>query len=251
VTRRRHVCTLVLAAALAACGPSRTQLVATPPAPHPVAATLAAVPGFVLVPAIDRRPQVERDGRGAEPGFFFATTGGAMSRFSGASVLDGDDALGWSDSAFGGQLGSASTAVASDVGRALASASGRPVQYAVASAADAAAAVPDGTVVVTVVIDHLTQVTPRNADFSQTKHQEGNYEVTTTTSRSETFGPFWTFTFAVELAEVRDRRIGRRLVRHATATSTSPTGYSDAVGQAAYQVVEAVAAEWSPAAVTP
>lgn len=235
---------LAIAAAVAACAAPRTALVTVPPPLHARAAEVAAVPAFVVVPAIDRRPAAERRGDSAEVGFIFASSGGAMSRHTGAAVLAGDDGLRWSERGFAGLPPSPSTAAAADLGDALESSTGRPVERVAGDPDAAAASAPDGAVIVTLVIDHVAKVTPRNHDFSQTKHQEGNYEVTTTTTLTESFGPFWTFSFRVELGEVRGGRIVRRLVRYAASASTTETGYSDALALAAAEAVEAVASEW-------
>ena len=224
-----------------ACAPNY-RLVSTPPPRHAAADALAPVPKFVVTPAIDLRPAAEHGGAGAEPGFFFASEGGAMSHFSGAETLDGDDHLTWSPGPLAGAPPNASTAVAADLGRALASAADRPVSYAAQTLDGAAAGAPDGAVVVSVVIDHLTMISPRNADFSQTKTQEGNYEVTTTTSATESFGPFWVFSFRVQLGEVRGGRVVRRIVRYAAASGAADTSYGEAIDAAVDQVVTAAAA---------
>jgi hypothetical protein len=224
---------LPIIVAAAACATPRTALVVVPPPPHARAAELAGVPAFVLVPAVDARPRAERSGDSAEVGFIMASSGGAMSRHTGAGVLAGDDALAWTWSG-----------AAADLGDALEGAAGRPVQVVATAPDEAAAAAPDGAVVVTLVIDHVAKITPQNHDFSQTKHQEGNYEITTTRTLTESFGPFWTFSFRVRLGEVQGGRIVRRLVRYAAASSTTESGYSDALAIAAAEVVDAVASEW-------
>jgi hypothetical protein len=224
------------------CAPNY-RLVSTPPPRHAAADALAPVPKFVVVPALDLRPQAEHGGAGAEPGFFAASSGGGMSHFTGAETLAGDDRLQWSPGPFHGAPPSASTAVAADLGRALASAADRPVDYAAQTLDAAAVGAPDGAVVVSIVIDHLTMITPRNADFEQTKSQQGDYEVTTTKTATEEFGPFWVFAFRVQLGEVHGGRITRRLVRYAAASGTAETGYTQAIDATVDQVVTA-AATW-------
>lgn len=241
---------LALLAGLGACAPSRTYLSASPPPLHAASERLAEVPGFVVVPAIDGRPRAERAGDSPEVGFLFASSGGAMSRTTGAAVLGGDHGLGWSDRGVAGLPSSASASVAADLGAALKSASGRPVAFTPGSPDAAAASAADGTVMVAVVIDHIAKITPSNLDFSQTKSQQGNYEVTTTTTQSESFGSFWTFSFRIQLGQVRGGRVVRRLLRYASASSPSVSGYDDAIGAAAYRVVETVAREWSVAGVS-
>lgn len=236
---------LLTTIALAACGPAATYLAAQAPGRLAEADRLSSVPVIILVTPQDRRPEAERGGRAAEISFLFASTGGSISHAAGAAVLDGDDKLRWSNHVFPGGDASNPSSVASDIGKALQSAAGRPIKYVVAMADAAAASAADGTVIATVVLDHATQIDPTNADYSQTTQQQGNYQVTTTTSSSETFGPYWTFAFQIELGEVRGRRVARRLVLHVASSASSPTAYGDAVQKAATEVVHAVASEWS------
>jgi len=245
---------LLATIALAACRPAATYLVAQAPGRLAEADRLSSVPAIILVTPQDRRPEAERGGRAAEISFLFllASTGGSISHAAGAAVLDGDDMLRWSNHGFPGGDDSNPSSVASDIGKALQSAAGRPIKYVVAMANAAAADAADGTVIATVVLDHATQITPTNADHNQTTRQQGNHQVTTTTSSSETFGSYWTFAFQIELGEVRDRRVARRLVLHVASSASSPTAYGDAVQKAATEVVHAVASEWSkPSSATP
>jgi hypothetical protein len=215
-----------------ACSPARARLTVGAPARHARAAELVAMPGFVVVPAIDLRSTAEREGASAELGFAFATSGGAMSRRSGAAVM-GDDGLAWSASA-----------AAADLAQVLAAASDRPVALHAGDASGAAAAVADGTVVVSLAIDHVAKITARNDEFSQSTSQQGSYQVTTTRTASESFGPFWTVGFRVQLGEVRGGRVVRRLVRYGAASGTSEAAYADALADLAAEIVDAVATDW-------
>ncbi|MCW5802802.1 MAG: hypothetical protein KIT31_10485 [Deltaproteobacteria bacterium] len=238
---------LVLALFAAACGEKYT-MVAPPPSLNPAAEAVAHVPRFVVVPAVDARPRSERGGRGLEQGLMMVSIGGGLGKMSGAEVLDGDESLVFQQNPFTGLATSASTGVAADVGRALQAASNRPVDYRLT--ADAAARSPDGTVLVGVVIDHLTRMQPRNHEFSVTKHQEnrpdGRYEVTTTKTKTETFSSFWVFSLRIQLAQVRNGKVTHRLVRYATLGSPSPSGYGMAIAAATDEIIRAVATTWQP-----
>ena len=206
------------------------------------------MPRFVVVPAVDARPHSEHGGRGLEHGMMMIGIGGGLGKSSGASVLDGDESLVFQSNPFTGLALSASTGVAADVGRSLSAATNRPIDYQLT--ADAAARSPDGTVLVSVVIDHLTRLQPRNHEFSVTKHQEnrfdGRYEVTTTKTKTETFAAFWVFSLRIQLAQVRGGKITHRLVRYASVGSPSQSGYGEAIATATDEIVRAVATTWQP-----
>src|SRR5262249_38232481 len=108
----------------------------------------------------------------------------------------------------------------------------------------------DGSVFVTVIVDHFTQIEPMNADFAQLSTEQrtrrgARVTTTTTVDSTEGLGVFWTVALQIELAEVRNHQVARRLVRDAAATARSSTSYNAAVATAAQQVVDAVAAEWA------
>jgi hypothetical protein len=234
---------------LLGCG-QPTRLVGSTPPRHPRADALSSLPGFIVIPAQDARPQAEREGSGVELGFMMASSGGGMSHGAGAEVLAADDDLAWDAQPFPAQQPSLATALAADLGSSLDASAGRPVRYAAASLDGGADGAADGAVVVGIVVDHLTRLTPSNFDHSQTTSQQGNYEVTTTITNTERLGPFWTFTFRVQLGEVRGGRIVRRQVRYVSTTSATTDGYGDAVNLAASAVVDAVTSDWLAAAST-
>ncbi len=226
------------------------QLIAARPERSPDADQLAPIPRFIVLPALDYRPRSEHSGRGLERGLMmFAAGGGGLGKSSGAEILGSEDGIRWSRNPFTGLASSPSTGVAADVGASLEEMSGRPVEFQVGDAESLAARAPDGTVIVSVVIDHLTKITPRNHEFSQTKHNEsradGVYEVTTTRTQSQTFGAFWVFSFRIQLAQVEGGKIARRRVRYATFDAPDPSGYSHAINAATDTVVSTVAATWA------
>lgn len=67
----------------------------------------------------------------------------------------------------------------------------------------------------------------------------------------DSLGVFWVVAFQIELAEVKDHHIARRLVRYAAATSKESSSYATAVAAASGEIVDAVAAEWVPASPPP
>ena len=226
------------------------QLTGARPERSPVAEQLAPIPRFIVLPALDYRPGSERSGRGLERGLMmFAAGGGGLGKSSGAEVLGSEDGMRWSSNPFPGMKVSPSTGVAGDLGASLEETSGRPVEYQAGDADTIAARAPDGTVIVSVVIDHLTKITPRNHEFSQTKHDENRggttYEVTTTTTKTETFGAFWVFSFRVQLAQVEGGKIVRRRVRYATSDSATESGYAQAINAATDGIVTTVATTWA------
>jgi len=240
-----------LAALTSACA-APVHLTAARPVRSPVADQLAPIPKFIVVPALDYRPRSEHAGRGLERGLMmFAAGGGGLGKSSGAEVLGSEDGMRWSRNPFPGLKLSPSTGVASDVGASLEETSGRPVEYLAGDVDTIAAGSPDGTVIVSVVIDHLTKITPRNHEFSQTKHHENRggttYEVTTTTTKTEAFGAFWVFSFRLQLAQVEGGKVVRRRVRYATFDASSESGYSHAVNAATDGIVTLVATAWAPA----
>jgi hypothetical protein len=233
---------LLILCALAACGQKYTIEVPAPSL-NPSAQALSSVPRFVVVPAVDARPRTERSGRGLEDGVMMVSGGGGYGKSSGAAVLDGDESLVFLTNPFSGLAMSASTGVAGDVGRALSAASGRPVDYQ-STAEDVAARSPDGTVLVSVVIDHLTRLEPRNHEFSVTKQQAGNVEITTTITNTQTFAAFWVFSLRIQLAQVHGGKITHRLVRYASHGSPTQTGYGTAIAAATDEIVRSVATNW-------
>jgi hypothetical protein len=151
---------------------------------------------------------------------------------------------------------SLASSVASDVGHALASAANRPTELMQASLAEAATTAEDGSVIVTVIVDHFTQIEPMNSDFArlstENRTRRGTRVTTTTTVDStDGLGVFWTVALQIELAEVRNHRVARRLVRYAAATDKSSTSYNAAVAAAAMGIVDAVATEWAQPSAPP
>src|SRR5204862_2172972 len=134
--------------------------------------------------------------------------------------------------------------VASDLGGALGAAAGRDVRYVIGDADSIAASAADGTVVVTLVITSATRVAPANSFSSSRTYDEtrGNYVYRVTeTERSFTgWGPFWTFSFQIELAEISGHRVARRLVRYAGASSDKPDAYGAAITDVANKVVATI-----------
>jgi hypothetical protein len=235
---------------LAACT-SHIQMSAAPGQRHAMADTLGGVPRFVVLPAADFRPKKERGGQGLEVGMIMVGAGGGMGHSAGASAIDSEATLRWSSNPFVGQPGSASTGIAADVGRSLEAAAERPVSFDARGFDAAAHASPDGTIIVQVVIVHLTRIAPQNLDVEQTKSQQGNYEVTTTRTESEKFGPFWSISYRIQLAEVRGGRVVRKQVRYVTPTVAGEDAYTESVIAAADEIVAAVVNTWTPAHVEP
>jgi len=258
---------LVAITVCAACIPRAMPLAPVGPAPQAETGRLASVPRFIMMPALDRRPTIERTGHAAELGLMVSTAAlvaGEKSfefrRASGAAVHTTEN-VGWTAVTIRGRRGSVTfnlnlmpslaSSVASDVGHALASAVNRPTELMLASPAEAAATAEDGSVIVTIIVDHFTQIEPMNADFvhlstEQRTRRGARVTTTTTVDSTEGLGVFWTVALQIELAEVRNHQVARRLVRYAAATDKSSTSYNAAVATATQQVVDAVATEWAP-----
>jgi hypothetical protein len=257
---------LVAITVSAACVPRTTALAPVGPAPQADTGRLASVPRFIMMPALDRRPTVELTGHAAELGLMVSTaalvTGEKSFEFrraSGAAVHTTEN-LQWTAVTIRGRRGSVtlnlnlvpslSSSIASDVGHAVAGATSRPTELMQASPAEAAMAAEDGSVIVTVIVDHFTQIEPMNSDFTQLSTEErtrrgARVTTTTTVDSTDGLGVFWTVALQIELAEVRNHQVARRLVRYAAATDKSSTSYNAAVATAAREVVDAVATEWA------
>lgn len=261
---------LLVVAAVAACIPPKTTLAPAGPVTQADAGRFASVPRFVLMPAQDRRPVVERTGHAAEYGLMVSTAAivtGVDSidfrRASGATVLT-TAGLTWTPVTIRAGRSSVSftmdltpslaMSVASDVGRALASATGRPTEISPIAPAQIAQTAEDGTVIVSVIVDHFTQIEPVNATATKLTAVEGTRRrmtvATADVGMTDSLGVFWVVAFQIELAEVRGHQIARRLVRYAAASSKESSSYSTAIAATAGEIVDAVATEWAQPSVS-
>lgn len=207
-----------------------------------------AAPKFVVLPAVDQRPTWEKSGDKTGVTLRIAGPGAAMFWHAGANVIPDKNVV-WGRNRFSGWSRSARTMVSSDLGQVLTRSTQRPVQYWGASLRtqrQVAAAVtqmrlPEGTVVVLPVLDHLTRVKAKTkqASASQTKQYTSTHVITTTRSSraSQSVGAVWTVMMRLHVFEVRGGRVTRHVVRYAAASGARPNTYAAALGLAARQVV--------------
>lgn len=204
-------------------------------------------PKFVVLPAVDQRPQWEKEGDNPGVTLRIAGPGAAMFWWAGADVTS-DETIVYGRNRFRGQGRTARTMVSSDLGEVLQRSTRRPVDFWNANLVgqrQVANAVrrkrlPDGSVVVLPVIDHLARVRAKTkqASSTQSKTYTSTHVITTTrTSRaSQTVGPVWSVMVRLHVFEVRRGRVARHVVRYAAASAGNQRAYARAIVNAARQV---------------
>lgn len=230
MTRLFYVFAPVLVSLSAAC---TTPATLVQPGPVRVRADLTATE-FVVLPAIDQRTDLEREGTRLGIAMRFVGPGAAATWAAGGEV-SGDDAVYWVRNAFTGQATNASTMIATDLGQVLARSTGRRVRYEAASAASVAAMrLPEGAVVVVPVIDHLTKVSPQTRQFMYSRTETSTHVVTTTSSSWQKTGATWNVMLRLHVYQMRGGKL-RHVVRYASGHGSTTRAYSRAIQNAARQ----------------
>ncbi|HUH05152.1 MAG TPA: hypothetical protein VML75_24305 [Kofleriaceae bacterium] len=236
----RHV---VIALALIGCGSSPIYLNA-PSEPVRLQREIPpTVPGYVVLPAIDQRPRIERSGAKPTSTFrFFAAGAGAIEWTAGPNVTS-EDRLIWSRNAFPNMADSAPVILSTDLGQLLERSAGRPVSFQATRVESADAlrrfastqGLADGTIVLLPVLDHLAWSKMSTRQFSQTSTESGNVRTTTTIRASQKIKGNWNVMFRFHFLEVRGGKPARHLVRY-FATVGGTEAYANALALAVQDI---------------